>query len=46
VGRFSKNCFTVDGAAKEKRENLLRNLHRRIFFKKKFCYEVIVKQNF
>jgi hypothetical protein len=25
---------------------LLRHLHRRIFFLKKFCYEVIVKQNF
>jgi hypothetical protein len=30
----------------KKRENLLRNLHRRIFFLKFFCYEVIVKQIF
>jgi len=30
--------------ARKKRENLLRRLHRRIFFLNFFCYEVIVKQ--
>jgi hypothetical protein len=30
----------------KKRENLLRHLHRRIFFLNFFCYEVIVKQIF